>query len=184
MKKLSLTFIAIGICLLLSSPVWSYTIDNGIDVGGLDTLYASTDLGNSGDQSEIDWVSSVLGWDNTEISLKYDVSGGDWSQTIEENDYYALELGAPTDYYLVKIGTGGTSSVSHYLFENFDSLQWAVIDENVFGSAANISIGRVSHVAEFNGGTNPVPEPASMVLLGIGLIAIAGISRKRAVSKG
>lgn len=65
--------------------------------------------------------------------------------------------------------------------------------EQIIAALNNGSLSVGIHVQGFDSGgsegfvsassSNPVPEPASMVLLGIGLMGIAGISRKKVLKK-
>ncbi len=197
MKKITLASIVFLLCAFLLTPAWSLTIDlNEVDasgnpvytdVGGLDSLYDWTNLGDSSDAEEINWINQALGWTDTQITWKYSVfETVDWTVTREDANYFAHDLGNTTDYFMLKIGTGGLPSgtPSHYLFDNAEDLQWAVIDVTVFGTGNNVNIGRVSHVTQFSdGGTppgsNPVPEPTTMALLGIGLLGVAAAGRKK-----
>ena len=153
------------------------------EVGALDILLKTATLTNSGDQTELNWVKDEFGWADTEITWKYNVNQSeDWTVTTENDDYFAHDLGSTTDYYLLKIGTGGLPSgtPSHYLFQNSDALEWAVIDVTLFGTGKNVNIGRVSHVTQFNnGGADAVPEPDTLFLLGFGLLGIAAVGRKK-----
>src|SRR3990170_3647402 len=102
---------------------WSLTINSGgTDVGSQDTLLYEALLANSGDQTEIGWVNSVLGTSFT-VQDKYDTDAGDWTRV--DNDtlgIWALDLNDDPLYFLVKIGTGnlGPGVADHYLFGNND----------------------------------------------------------------
>jgi len=177
----------ISSCLLLSvisSSVWAYTINGGsIDVGNVDTLLAQSDLGNSSTDGEKSWVESILGF---EIILEYKNDGNfNWTKTDPINnavDYiYAEHLDNSPEYYLIKMGNLKISPInySHFLFSNLNEFSYAVIDLAAFGAdLENINIGKVSHYDTFND-RSPVPEPATMLLFGFGLMGIAAVGKNK-----
>lgn len=85
-------------------------------------------------------------------------------------------------YLIVK---DGNSSPNWYLFDlsfDFDpNGPWdgkeTITLQNFFLAATDDPEGSISHVEIV--GTTPVPEPATMLLLGSGLIGLAGLGRKR-----
>ncbi|MBW6510396.1 MAG: hypothetical protein K0A94_12740, partial [Desulfuromonadales bacterium] len=62
MKKILVSLVAM--MFLVSGSAFAIAIDGGTyggtDVGGVDTLLASTELSNSGQQTETDWVNSII----------------------------------------------------------------------------------------------------------------------------
>lgn len=48
---------------------------------------------------------------------------------------------------------------------------------------ANITHTGVGQVSSFDFGLSPIPEPATMLLLGVGLIGLAGVGRKKILKK-
>lgn len=168
---------ALALCSLLTATSASaLTLNDGTNVGARDTLKASTYLSDSGDADELAWVKSILGPD-VDWEIKYDVTESVWKQTTEEARTYALDLADSPDYFLIKTNNG---SITHFLFENQASLDWAVLNlDESFGTDYTIkNIGRLSHVVEFDNAT-PVPEPGTIVLLGAGFIGLAALGRKR-----
>jgi hypothetical protein len=164
--------------LFISSSAWSLTIT---DVGGLDDFLASAYLGNSGDAAEEAWVESIVGFD-VQLSDKYDTNGSDWTliDHVSQTDIYATSLNTSSEYFMIKLGTGGTTLDSHFLFENIGDLAWAVVDFSDAGidlTVRNINMNRLSHVAEM-GEYHEVPEPSVIMLFGLGVIGL-GLTLKR-----
>lgn len=188
---------AAALVLMNAGSAMALYISDGTDVGVVDTLSAQTTLANSGDATEINWVNGVLGLTGVDAYtassfVKDDDLAGDWMQVysdmlatsvVADTFAYALTSSPPPEYFLLKIGGGNWSGDTHYLFSNNSELTQAVVDLNVFGYHLNnkpdtvIDITRISHLDEF--GASQIPEPATILLFGAGLLGIAGLRLRK-----
>jgi len=180
------------VAIILPTSASAYTIDSGsTDVGGLDTLIDHTTLGNSGN-GELDWVQSLLGT-NYSLGDKYEDGGLTPMLVDGESDIFAHALATSPEYFLIKIGGGNWGGDTHFLYENQnnDNAAYGVFALDDFTSTCtstqkpkktkcNIEISRVSHITAFNGsGASSIPEPGSIALIGLGLLALGTAKRHR-----
>lgn len=180
-KKLA-TAVAVSAA-LGSSPASAYFVGS-TDVGALDIVRGYTtqaDLGGSDPATETAWVNSVLGTNfaGTSNSATTSISAVEGSPTI-----YAFSLPAPTPgYYIVK------NSTRFLLLENLSSFDWGVFSwagtfngtpYDLNGNGSNYEQVSISHYAKFGSTTTTqVPEPGALGLMGLGLLGVAGLSRRR-----
>lgn len=180
MRVLKIALLIVSGLFLFSNPVLSLTIDGTTDVGDIDTMIASDFVANDYD-SELAWVQSVLGSEFFFADSDKMDTETLWTVTDQLSTAYALELSSEPSHYFIKIGLGGTSLVDdHFLYQNDPLTLFAVVSELDWtggNDIQNIDVFRISHLAPI-GGTS-VPEPSTILLLGLGLVGIAGIGRKK-----
>ena len=152
-------------------------------VGNVDTLIASGKAGNSGQGEQI-WIAEALKIPLGDLVYeKIDNSGGDFWLPVEgTTNVFAFDLGAEPSWFMLKTGEGAVDDqgeeVRNFLFENIDELQYATIDFTELGFD-KIEIGKVSHASMGTNELTPVPEPASLTLLGAGLATVGAKLRRR-----
>lgn len=170
MKKLLLFSIFLA-CLAFSTQVYALTIS---DIGAFDSVFETT--GNlSGDAAELGWVNDVTS-KNYSTLLKDEANMTNWEQVFDAESNvigYAYDFGntAP-DYFLIKSGNWLPKT---YLFTNEGNLRYGAFAISDIDYKDDIA--SVSHISIF--GSIPVPEPATMMLLGFGLLGLAGVSRRK-----
>lgn len=170
-KMIFLSLLLLGI-LVAATPAMAYPV-----VGDVDTITAWALLGNSGTEED-NWLAS-----NGFVEADEPYLGSSLTWNNIEGTIWAAQLNDSPGFYFIKIGIGGTSILfDHFIYQNNVSLNYLVIDLKDWYVGTNvpvpfpnnINVERVSHVGE---GTS-VPEPATILLLGLGLMGLAGAKRK------
>lgn len=189
MKNLCTILLGILFSFLLCVSASAYTMT---DITEFDTFLASTDanLNPTGDVAFAEANGGGSGLNaykdeyfvSTDWEAVYDVTEGVGTILGYAYDTSANMLSWPTiESFIVKQGSWGPDDT--YLFLNVANLRYLAVEATVGFPIMKQDDGRiwdgdVSHVTGLSG-NNPVPEPATMVLFGIGLMGIAGLGRNR-----
>ncbi len=197
MKKLLFGLTILLIFGFVSSAA-AYTIE---DVGGLDLLLGYTTLGNSGADTEAQWINSVVGPGTVDSNIieANKVEFTDWTTAQYEQYFqevtggvanqYAFELPDANSFFLIKTGNQKDADNNilpdTWLFDNVDSTLFGTfingytytLPDNTTVTFTLKNIEKISHISKT--APAPVPEPSTILLLGGGLLGLGIYGRKR-----
>jgi hypothetical protein len=146
----------------------------------LDTFLFSSDLGNSGDATEEAALETFL---KAEVTMDDKVITNVASKDDAGNWYIDVAPDTP-GYFLLKFGTG-PGVADHYYFQNIGELTKLVFTNDQVGGliGTGTEAMHLSHYVTYDGGGDPsgggTPEPGTLALAGLGLLAVVGASRRK-----
>lgn len=180
MKKYFVTLMALCGLMFISATSWALSITPDTTPKWTGTYNANLDAAD---------VAAIVGSSSLSSLYKCNVGQPDvWTYAASYQTVYSNTSTDPEDATITYVtGQAAISSNPLYLLvkDGNNAPYWYLFDlvalgwngtETIYLTSFWPSRGAISHVAMFG---VPVPEPAALILLGLGLLGIAGVRRKK-----
>ena len=191
MKKLVVLMVA-ALMVFSASPGWSLPYSLGAPIDSI-VAYGQ---GSPSEAAEKGYLATYLGLTIPQMEALYiytkdnGVGAANYKQiTLADNypvnfawDYAIVKVDGPNDYWYLFTDDNSSGSLLNGDNKLVTPLQGTLLDSSLNpdlyfnGLPTSEGLG-ISHVSFFT--TTAVPEPLTMLLLGLGLVGLAGVGRSR-----